>query len=62
MPVGTELKVPSDAVFVWPQFDVHGREWTGTAERIYLDAANVTRANFVGRPYQRWFFHRQAQP
>ncbi|MBX3731260.1 MAG: hypothetical protein KF791_01555 [Verrucomicrobiae bacterium] len=62
MPVGAALTVWADAVFVWPQFDVRAIGQSGIAEQIYLDSAKVTRANFIGRPYQRWFFHRQVQP
>ncbi len=58
MPTTGSVAIPRDTWFAWPRM----RWWgTGAASpnvitEAFLDQAQMTRAEFIGRPYKRWFF------
>jgi hypothetical protein len=61
MPAAGEWVVPQNCWFVWPEVDISGHGNVGAAvlsERL-LRMATVTPAQFVGKPFQRWFWRRQ---
>lgn len=61
MPTTGSVAVPRDTWFAWPRMlqGGAGRASPDVITQAFLDQAQITRAEFVGRPYQRWFFRRQ---
>lgn len=63
MPTNGDLTVAPGTWFIWPRFGIplQGALATPPPE-VYLAQSAVSQANFVGRPFKRWFFHRQDIP
>jgi hypothetical protein len=61
MPVTGELMVPENHWFLWPDLaiNVYGNPNPATVEAAMLRIATVSRAQFVGKPFHRWFWRRQ---
>ena len=61
MPDSGELLVPEKHWFVWPDFAIsgHGNVPDNTITATILPMATITEDQFGGRPFKRWFWHRQ---
>ncbi len=61
MPTSGEVVVPEKHWFVWPDLDISGRGEVGEERRstAMLQAAVVSQAEYVGRPFKRWFWRKQ---
>ena len=61
MPTAGSYPVPRDTWFAWPRMLQLGAARTSPdlITHAFLDQAQITRADFMGRPYRRWFFRRQ---
>ncbi len=64
MPMTGSVAVPRDTWFAWPRMlqRAAGGASPDVITQAFLDQAQITRAEFVGRPYRRWFFRRQDNP
>ncbi len=64
MPTTGSAAVPGDTWFAWPRMlqRAAGGASPDVITQAFLDQAQITRAEFVGRPYRRWFFRRQDTP
>ncbi len=61
MPTDGEWVVPQNHWFIWPEFGIRNAGNAGAAgvTGAMLGAANVPSYRLVGKPFKRWFFHRQ---
>jgi hypothetical protein len=62
MPDSGVVVVPEKHWFVWPEFDISGHGYLGEPAAIsqaILQSAMISEAHFVGKPFKRWFWHRQ---
>ena len=61
MPVTGELVVPEKHWFLWPEIAISGQGHTpeATIASAMLRLAIVGETQFIGKPYQRWFWRRQ---
>lgn len=61
MPEAVEFTVAQNHWFVWPEFGIagHGNVAEGTLSSLMLQMATISESDFVGKPYKRWFWHRQ---
>lgn len=61
MPLAGELVVPGNCWFVWPDLAIggHGNVPESTLSQILLSMATITEPQLVGKPFRRWFWHRQ---
>lgn len=61
MPMTGAVAIPRDTWFAWPRMlqRAAGAASPDVITQAFLDQAQITRAEFVGRPYRRWFFRRQ---
>jgi len=64
MPDSGDLTVPEKHWFVWPDVSIngHGLLAEGTIGNTILRMAIISEAQFEGRPFKRWFWHRQYVP
>jgi hypothetical protein len=64
MPVRGEYVVPENCWFIWPDLAIklQGNASITTAEAALLELAWVEQSQFVGKPFQRWFWRRQVMP
>jgi len=62
MPVFGEVTVLPDHWWIWPRVRVLRAPAAGVVTDAFLDQAMVSRAQYAGRPYRRWFFWRQDIP
>ncbi len=64
MPASGSLVVPENHWFIWPNLDISGNWNVGEANisSVMLQMANVSEGQFVGRPFQRWFWRKQILP
>jgi hypothetical protein len=61
MPEAGDFVVPEKRWFVWPEFGIagHGNAAEATVSSLMLQMATVSESEFVGKPFKRWFWHRQ---
>lgn len=60
MPQSGSRSVAAGSWFVWPRFrEVRNIAAPQQITEAFLDQSAVPQAEFVGRPYRRWFFWRQ---
>jgi hypothetical protein len=61
MPTTGEVVVPEKNWFIWPEFAISNRGNTAEAAITVtmLRLATVAEAQFVGKPFKRWFWRRQ---
>lgn len=61
MPTSGEVTVPEKNWFIWPEFAISNRGNTAEAaiSTALLRLATVSEKQFVGKPFQRWFWRRQ---
>jgi hypothetical protein len=59
MPTNETVRVQERCWFIWPEMNISG---AGQIERTLLELAMVPDANFVGVPYQSWFWRKQVLP
>lgn len=65
MPSTGGFEVPRNHWFVWPEFDMGGHGYGGqeaVVAQAILRAAMITESQFEGKPFKRWFWHRQLPP
>ncbi len=62
MPTGGNLVVPENHWFIWPGFSISGQGNEARISELMLSAATVSRDQFVGRPFKRWFWRKQILP
>jgi signal peptidase I len=66
MPTSGGFRVEADQWFIWPTVDlrlVNNQQLSeDTVQEAFLRLARVPQENFVGRAFNRWFFHRQDIP
>jgi hypothetical protein len=60
MPTSGELIVPEKHWFVWPELAMGGHGGPPAAlDQLLLRLAIISEDQFAGRPFKRWFWHRQ---
>ncbi len=61
MPESGELVVPGNCWFTWPELDItgHGGVAEATLSQTLLSMATINESQLVGKPFRRWFWHRQ---
>jgi hypothetical protein len=61
MPDSGELVIPGNGWFVWPNVDIsgHGYVPANTLAQTLLAMATIDESQLVGKPFKRWFWHRQ---
>ncbi len=61
MPESGELVVPGNDWFVWPELDIggHGNVPEPTLAQTLLSMSTIGESQLVGKPFKRWFWHRQ---
>ncbi len=61
MPVKGELVVPENHWFVWPELAINGRGNFSEVNLsvLMLQLATVSKVEYVGKPFQRWFGRKQ---
>ena len=61
MPVSGVFVVPGMCWFVWHELAIggHGYVAEATLVQTLLSMATITEPQLVGKPFQRWFWHRQ---
>lgn len=61
MPVSGDFVVPENDWFVWPEVDISGHGNVGEAalSATLLKMSMITKEQFVGKPFKRWFWRRQ---
>ena len=64
MPKDGELIVPEKHWFVWPDLaiNVHGNVGEGPISATMLQLAIISESEFIGKPFQRWFWRQQLLP
>ena len=64
MPESGELAVAENHWFVWPEVDISGHGNVGEAaiSATLLKMSMITKDQFVGKPFKRWFGRRQITP
>lgn len=64
MPVAGEITVAENHWFIWPNLGISGHGDVGEARisSALLGLSNVAQKNFVGKPFQRWFWRKQILP
>lgn len=64
MPTAGKLMVPEKTWFIWPQMEVGGN-WNVGEQNIssaMMQLANVSEEQFVGKPFDHWFWRKQILP
>lgn len=64
MPTTGKLVVPKGTWFVWPQMEIRGN-WGVSEQNIssaMMQLANVSQEQFVGKPFDHWFWRKQILP
>lgn len=61
MPTSGAVVVPEKHWFIWPELDIngYGNVGEGNISAAMLQMALVSQAQFVGKPFERWFWRRQ---
>jgi hypothetical protein len=64
MPESGNWVVPQNHWFIWPDFDINGHGDVGEASisAAMLGRADVSEKQFVGKPFNRWFWRNQSLP
>lgn len=64
MPTTGEVQVPEKHWFIWPNLDIsgHGNVGEASISSTMLQLAIVSENQYVGKPFQRWFWRRQITP
>jgi hypothetical protein len=64
MPDSGNFVVPENHWFIWPNFAINGHGNVGEASisAAMMESADVSENQFVGKPFQRWFWRRQSLP
>jgi len=64
MPSEGALQVPEGCWFIWPKMNINGHGYVApqAVDAALLQLATVTEKDFVGVPYQRWFWREQTVP
>lgn len=59
MPTSGGLVVPKNHWFIWPSFSISGRGDETRIRELMMNAAMVSQDQFVGKPFNRWFWRKQ---
>jgi hypothetical protein len=59
MPTSGSLTVPENNWFIWPSYSISGHGYEGRISSTMLQVANVSENQFAGKPFKRWFWHKQ---
>lgn len=64
MPKGGEWTVPEKHWFIWPNLAIsgHGNVSEAAISSTLLELADVSPSQFLGQPFNRWFWRRQHLP
>jgi len=64
MPTSGTLIVPENHWFIWPNLviNAHGNVGEARISGTMLQMADVSETQFVGKPFNRWFWRRQTLP
>lgn len=64
MPVSGEWIVPEKHWFIWPNLGIsgHGNVGEPAISSAFMALADVAPAQYLGRPYQSWFWRKQPLP
>ena len=64
MPTSGELTVPEKDWFVWPELGMsgHGNTSEANISAVMLQLASVPENQFIGKPFNRWFWRKQILP
>jgi hypothetical protein len=64
MPTKETIYVAQSCWFIWPEMTISGRGNIGaeTIQQAMMQLAIVPQSNYVGVPYQRWFWRKQVLP
>lgn len=64
MPASGTIEVPENHWFIWPNVGMsgHGNIGESRVSDAMLQMADVSEAQFVGKPFTRWFWRRQTLP
>jgi len=65
MPDSGTLTVQENDWFIWPSYSINGYGYYRTEDRIsaiMMVMANVSDRQFIGKPFQRWFWRKQILP
>jgi len=64
MPTSGGAVVPEKHWFIWPEFDISGYGNVGEANisAAMMQMATVSREQFIGKPFNRWFGRKQILP
>jgi hypothetical protein len=64
MPDSGEIRVPEKHWFIWPNFGMsgHGNVSEASISSTMLQWAMVSESQYLGKPFQRWFWRRQTTP
>ena len=64
MPTGGGIAVPEKHWFIWPELDISGYGNVGEASisAAMMQMATVSREQFIGKPFDRWFGRKQILP
>ncbi|HUA68518.1 MAG TPA: hypothetical protein VMA13_08215 [Candidatus Saccharimonadales bacterium] len=64
MPTSGTLTVPEKHWFIWPDLAIsgHGNVGEASISAAMLQMADVSENQFVGKPFNRWFWRRQSLP
>ena len=60
MPGSGQWTVPPGHFFIWPDMQIAGHGFSQSAiSSLMLQLANVAPGQISGKPFHRWFWHRQ---
>jgi hypothetical protein len=64
MPTSGEVLVPEKHWFIWPELGItgHGNIGEGSLSSAMLHLANVSEEQYLGKPFNHWFWRRQITP
>jgi len=65
MPDSGALTVQENDWFIWPGYSINGYNYNHAEDRvsaIMMGMANVSEQQFIGKPFQRWFWRKQILP
>ncbi len=62
MPTSGTLTVAENQWFIWPSYSISGRGDGNRIADLMMSAAMVSKDQFIGKPFNRWFWRKQILP